>query len=205
MANSELTDKVKLDATIAKLPDGQREKLAKVASEILARQNGPSMKLKLNGEALTIRLEHDDLAIATLLQMIDLGTRDADFHSGLTSQIACLGSDGRSIDSENSNFVMSVVRSIEPQNELEAMLATQMGATHAATMMMARKLNLANNIQQRDSAERAYNKLARTFTSQVETLRKLRNGGNQTVTVQHVNVSEGGQAIVGNVKTGGRG
>jgi hypothetical protein len=77
--------------------------------------------------------------------------------------------------------------------------------THAATMMMARKLNLANNIQQRDSSERAYNKLARTFTSQVETLRKLRNGGNQTVTVQHVNVSEGGQAIVGNVKTGGRG
>lgn len=72
-------------------------------------------------------------------------------------------------------------------------------------MMMARKLNLANNIQQRDSSERAYNKLARTFTSQVETLRKLRNGGNQTVTVQHVNVSEGGQAIVGNVKTGGRG
>ena len=34
-------------------------------------------------------------------------------------------------------------------------------------------------------------------------LRKHRNGGKQTVTVQHVNVEDGGQAIVGNVDAGG--
>ena len=43
----------------------------------------------------------------------------------------------------------------------------------------------------------------RTFTAQVETLKKYRTGGNQTIQVQHVNVNEGGQAIVGDVK--GRG
>ncbi len=50
-----------------------------------------------------------------------------------------------------------------------------------------------------------YNKLCRTNTAQGEALRKHRNGGKQTVTVQHVNVAEGGQAIVGHIETGGRG
>jgi hypothetical protein len=33
----------------------------------------------------------------------------------------------------------------------------------------------------------------------MEALKRYRTGGEQTVTVQHVNVGEGGQAIVGNV------
>ncbi len=37
------------------------------------------------------------------------------------------------------------------------------------------------------------------FTTQVETLKRYRSGGDQTVTVQHVSVTDGGQAIVGNV------
>ena len=42
----------------------------------------------------------------------------------------------------------------------------------------------------------------RTFTTQMEALRKYRTGGEQKVTVQHVTVNEGGQAVVGNVATG---
>ncbi len=61
------------------------------------------------------------------------------------------------------------------------------------------------NIPQQDSAERAFNKLARTFASQVEALKRYRTGGEQKVTVEHVTVNEGGQAIVGNVSHGGRG
>ena len=37
----------------------------------------------------------------------------------------------------------------------------------------------------------------------VDTLKRYREGGKQTIQVQHVNVNEGGQALVGNVKTGG--
>jgi hypothetical protein len=81
------------------------------------------------------------------------------------------------------------------------MLASQMAAVHMATMTFARRLNHVDNIPQQDSAERAFNKLARTFTTQVEALKRYRTGGEQRVTVQHVNVSEGGQAIVGNVST----
>jgi hypothetical protein len=52
-------------------------------------------------------------------------------------------------------------------------------------------------MQQCDSAERALNKLARTF--KIEALKRYRSGGEQKVTVEHVHVHKGGQAIVGYV------
>ncbi|MCC1481067.1 hypothetical protein [Roseibaca sp. Y0-43] len=205
MANDELTDDARLNEAIDKLPKEKHDRLAQIAKDMLARDVAPSMKLEMKDDVLSIGLESDDLATATLLQMADIGTRDQDFHAGLVGQIACLGSHKRNIDSANSNFVMAVVRSIEPRDELEAMLATQMGAIHAATMMMARKLNHVNTIPQQDSAERTLNKLARTFTTQMDALKRYRTGGQQKVTVEHVTVNSGGQAIVGAVQTGGGG
>ena len=79
------------------------------------------------------------------------------------------------------------------------MLAAQMAAIHTAFMTFTRKLAHVETIQQQDSAERALNKLARTFAMQMEALKRYRTGGEQKVTVQHVSVNEGGQAIVGNV------
>lgn len=50
-------------------------------------------------------------------------------------------------------------------------------------------------------------KLMRTSTNQIETLNKYRTKGKQKITVklQHVSVSDGGQAIVGDVKGVGSG
>jgi hypothetical protein len=47
------------------------------------------------------------------------------------------------------------------------------------------------------------NKLARTFATQVEALKKYRSAGEQTIKVQHVTVNDGGQAIVGQHQAGG--
>ena len=44
--------------------------------------------------------------------------------------------------------------------------------------------------------------LLRTFTAQVEALQRYRGKGQQKVTVEHVNVNAGGQAIVGTVHPG---
>src|SRR6201997_2100589 len=79
------------------------------------------------------------------------------------------------------------------------MPGAQMAAVHMATMTFAGRLANVEFLQQQDSAERAFNKLTRTFVSQMEALKRYRTGGEQKVTVQHVSVSEGGQAIVGNV------
>lgn len=105
---------------------------------------------------------------------------------------------------DERTFMLSVIRDLAPRDAVERMLAVQMAATHVATVRQGRRMACADQLPQFDSHERAYNKLARTFAAQVEALRKHRNGGKQTVTVQHVNVSDGGQAIVGNVKHEGR-
>jgi hypothetical protein len=80
-----------------------------------------------------------------------------------------------------------------------------MHATHSAVMTFARRLNNVSTIPQQDSAINAYNKLARTYAAQMEALKRYRSTGEQKVTVTHVSVSDGGQAIVGNVTTGGGG
>ena len=84
------------------------------------------------------------------------------------------------------------------------MLAAQMAVVHVAMQRFARRLPHVETIQQQDSDERALNKLARTYAMQMEALKRYRTGGEQKVTVQHVSVSEGGQAIVGNVTQGPR-
>ena len=49
--------------------------------------------------------------------------------------------------------------------------------------------------------------LTRTFlwSGNKDTLRRLRHGGDQYVRVEHVHVNDGGQAVIGNVKTAGSG
>ncbi len=149
--------------------------------------------------------DHVEPALGQVLLMQAIGTTDLDFLCGLVEQLANAGSQGRKVDERGLNFMLSVVRGVEPKDEVEAMLAAQMAAVHMATMTFARRLNHVKHLPQQDSAERAFNKLARTFAAQVEALKRYRTGGEQKVTVEHVHVHQGGQAIVGNVSPGGRG
>jgi len=145
-------------------------------------------------------IDHPDRDTGFALVMRALGSTDPDFVGGLITQLAN-ASMRKGQGSEGAlNFMLAVVKSVVPQDEIESMLAAQMAAIHMMTMDFARRLANANTIQQQDSAERALNKLARTFATQVEALRRYRTGGQQKVIVEHVHVHEGGQAIVGNVE-----
>jgi hypothetical protein len=88
---------------------------------------------------------------------------------------------------------------MRPRDEAEAMLIAQMIATHELAMTFARRLKRIENIPQQDSAVNGLTKLTRTYAAQMEALKRYRSGGEQKMTVQHVHVAEGGQAIVGNV------
>jgi hypothetical protein len=101
-------------------------------------------------------------------------------------------------------FVVSIVKDIGARDAVERMLAVQMAATHVAMVRAAQGLARAGMLPQLEAYSTAYNKLARTYAAQMEALRKHRNGGRQTVVVQHVTVEGGGQAIVGHVETGPR-
>ncbi len=103
---------------------------------------------------------------------------------------------------DERTFMVAAVAEVDPHDGVESMLAVQMAATHVAMMRSGRWLAGADTIEQVKAHYSGFTKLTRAYTAQMEALRKHRNGGNQTVTVQHVNVEGGGQAIVGNVQTG---
>lgn len=128
---------------------------------------------------------------------------NAPMHSEWLGQIAKLGSQGRRTDEGASNFALGFVDCMKPRDAAELLLATQMAAIHQATMMMARRLNHVDNIPQQESAEKALNKLARTYSGQMDTLKRYRSKGQQTVRVERVTVEPGAQAVVGNVNHGG--
>jgi hypothetical protein len=95
---------------------------------------------------------------------------------------------------------------INPEDEIEGMLSTQMIATHNAAMEMHRRAWIQGASREAtNEALNQANKLSRTYAALVETLNKHRGKGQQKVTVEHVHVYEGGQAVVGAVEMGGRG
>lgn len=122
---------------------------------------------------------------------------------GLIQQVANLGSESKRFDESASNFVLAFVDAMKPKDAAEALLMTQMAATHQATLLLAQRLNQAKNVPQQDAAERALNKLARSYAAQMDTLKRYRSKGQQTVRVERVTVESGGQAVVGNVERGG--
>ncbi len=163
----------------------------------------PRMKVSKTGGVPQISPDHPEPALGQVLLMKAVGTTNADFLDGLLKQLINAGSEGSEVDVDGLNFMLSVVKGIEPKDEVEAMLAAQMAAVHNATMTYARRLNIADTFMESAAAERAFNKLARTFATQLEALKRYRTGGQQKMTVEHVHVHEGGQAIVGNVQGGG--
>jgi hypothetical protein len=168
-----------------------------------ARHRGSSLSRKAG--SIELSTDYPVPALGNALIMESLATADADFFDGLLGQLVNVGAQEKKIDERGTNFMLAMIRGIGPRDEVEAMMAAQMAAVHMATMTFARRLAHVDNIPQQDSAERTFNKLARTFAVQLEALKRYRTGGEQKVTVQHVTVNEGGQAIVGSVSPQGGG
>ena len=154
-----------------------------------------------NANGQKVRLGHED-ALLDLFQ-----TDDSKQAQSLLFQCMKVLSDHESDDERPGDderaFMLSIVRDIKPRDAVERMLAVQMAATHVAAIRSGGWLSRATQIPQAQAHYAGFTKLTRAFASQVETLRKHRSGGEQKVTVQHVHVSDGGQAIVGHVDRGG--
>jgi hypothetical protein len=135
-------------------------------------------------------------------RMTALGTRSPDFVKGLLAQLVSAAERGQEkYDLKNLLFTLAVAKGANATNEMETMLVTQMAAIHAAIMNYVGVLERAELLPLREHALRGLNHLARTYTAQLDALTRHRAGAEQNVTVQNVSVSEGGQAIVGNVNT----
>jgi hypothetical protein len=147
------------------------------------RTKTPRLKTSVEQGAVRITLDHPDPTHGQSLLMRALGTAEVDFFADLLAQLANASVDGTQVNERRLNFMVSVIKGIEPKDQVETMLAAQMAAVHSLTMIFARRLANVDNIPQQDSAECAFNKLARTFAAQVEALKRYRSNGEQKMTV----------------------
>ena len=175
----------------------KRDKLATVRSPLAAvnPNTSPAQKLpQLNGvskaaeQAFSAWMKHA------------FGTEDRELQSQLHCQAISVVPDFVGRELESMDHVAAALHGIGPRDALEGMLAVQMVAVHTLTMeCMAR----AASREQTDlgvevNINRAA-KLMRTFANQTEALGRYRGKGEQKMTVEHVHVYKGGQAIVGQV------
>jgi len=97
----------------------------------------------------------------------------------------------------------AAISEMAPQNATEAMLAAQMIACHDAAMNFLCRATAQDQCS--DVIERNVlraTRLMRLFGDQLEAMQRFRGkAGQQRVTVEHVHVNAGGQAVVGSVAT----
>ena len=107
---------------------------------------------------------------------------------------------------KNYSATLAALIGIGPKDELESMIAAQMIAAHNASMECYRRAMLGEQTLEgrRENLNQA-GKLSRTYATLLEALNRHRGKGQQKVTVEHVHVHSGGQAIVGNVEAPGEG
>src|SRR5690349_6063182 len=104
------------------------------------------------------------------------------------------------------NATVAGLIGIGPKDELEGMVAAQLLAAHNAAMECYRRAMLDEQTFEgrRENLTQA-NKLSRTYALLLDALNRHRGKGQQKVTVEHVHVHSGGQAIVGTVEPPGGG
>ena len=194
------------------LPEpGSAERAAIEAAGAATSQRPSRLKVNIEtgnkNEITRIGPTHADTA-GWLKRLNDtFGSRDDAFATAELNQLirASRLKDG-TIDPTRLNAFLSIIDSIKPENELEAMIACQLAVTHGLAMDLVQRTKSADQVPQFECAGYMAAKLLKAFAQQAELLNRLKRGGEQVVKVVHVH--SGGQAIVGNVSrtpdTGGR-
>lgn len=108
------------------------------------------------------------------------------------------------IDSRVAELAIDAAQSAQANNSLEKMLCHQMAAAHRAAMkMLGQAVRVPNYPVEVARLSNAAARMMQVYQEGLLALQKIRTGGKQTVVVQHVQVADGGQAVVAaTVKSG---
>lgn len=156
----------------------------------------PAVTTELDGTVLRVDSPHRDLAGYTAHVRTAFGSASEDFVDAEFARLSnVVGTDQVKI-----NAALATLAAIGPANELEAVLATQIAASHDLAMELMRRAKGSQLLPQMEAYMGMATKASRTMISQVEALAKLRNGGKQRVEVVYVD-ARGGQNVIG-VRTG---
>jgi hypothetical protein len=157
-----------------------------------ARANAPRVKLEpLPGGGVYIGPDHPMRALWVMALQQVFGTVSSDFAGLMLDELAAAVTvDRDTIDEQTLNGILGALHGINPGDEVEAMLAAQMVATHLAAMECLRRARApGQTFEGRDMNLRHATKLTRTYTMQVESLKRYRSKGEQRVVVQHQHVN----------------
>jgi hypothetical protein len=126
----------------------------RTAMETLARkEKTPRVKVAETKGKKVLSLDHPNQAYGHALLMKALATDDVDFPGEILAQLAIASvHDGKVYDRE-LNFMVAVVKGIQPRDQLETMLAVQMAAVHSLTMNMVCRLNASFLVPQLESGQ----------------------------------------------------
>jgi hypothetical protein len=125
-----------------------------------------SQPSSVDGAGLTLAFGTTEAAVASIL---------------LNSLInaACDGTPSHPPSKQDVNGVVAAVHGIRANDEIEAMLAVQMVATHFAATRALRRLKGSDTVPRQDSNGNLAVKLLRTFAAQTEALQRYRGKGQQ--------------------------
>lgn len=132
--------------------------------------------------------------IADTLKTPDRVALDASAHR--IEMLARLGTDCTAL-------ALDAADSIKAENSLEKMLAHQLAIAHKTTLDVTEKAMLEPDTMEKARLLNVVARMMETFQRGLLTLQRLRTNGDQRITVQYVTVADGGQAVVGDVQTGG--
>ena len=98
-------------------------------------------------------------------------------------------------------MALDAADSMQASNSLEKMLAHQLAAAHKTAMEQVKLSSYDRDPSAQAKRLNTAAKCMAAYQNGLLTLRKLRQTGNQRITVQYVNVDNGSQAMIGDVVT----
>jgi hypothetical protein len=171
-------------------------------SESKNRKNTSNQKLATSTDKNTAVITKDELNSYKEV----IGTKSRDLALYIVRQLSSLVHGTSDEDATKAvDLAMNLQHAIQPKDELEALLASQMAGAHHLAMKFMQRASYDQPTDVLNANVDRATKMMRTFTAQMEALNRYRGKGQQKVTVEHVTVNQGGQAVIGVVERPGGG
>ena len=171
------------------LTDAEQAEIRALAKRRSRNRKAPRFAVEQEGTQVRIAPANAHPEAADARMMNAFGTANIDLAKSLVSQIVNathVQPPGTPLSADTLNAALAAVTGIGPRDEAEAMLAAQMVGVHWLAMDLLRKAN--DRARLNDVGNLAV-KLLRTFTAQLDALKRYRSAGEQRVVVQHQHVN----------------
>lgn len=166
-------------------------------------QPPPAPKFEVVGGNLVPETEPGESWVGDLSQAF--GIKDMDATVSMMGQLIGANFKLTASNCRAINGLLAQVTEMGPRDASETMLIMQMVTCHTQVMNLMKTVTDNGTSLKAEAAQetmKMVERMMRIYTKQMETLAQYRRKGEQKMTVEHITVNSGGQAIVGNLDNG---